>query len=916
MACTLAVVTAYAQTVVYGTVQAANDKTGLPAASVVLKQNADAKTTATLTDTDGNFRLERIASGQYTLEVNYLGYRRLVKSFQVQNKPVALGTLLLEEETTAIREVQIVGRAPLGEQKGDTSQFNTKAFKTTSDASVEELVTKMPGVTIQNGTVQAQGEDVKQVMIDGKRYTGEDVSVAMRNLSADMIEHVQVFDGQSDRAAFSGFDDGNKVKTLNFITKKELRQGYAGKVSAGYGTDGRYMLGASLNYFNNNRRITLTGLTNNINMTDFSIGETPGGSMRGRRGRWGASAPTGMSNTHTIGLNYTDLWGRKIEVSGNYTYLNSEVTNDQRRFRDYVSNEAGLQYSESSLNNRTEDQHRFNFRLQYNINQNNRLLVSPGITLQQNKAITERSARTYDDGGTLATSFNRNTAENVSLDFRNNILYSHRFGTTGRILTANLNTSYSNTDEDTYLAEDTENFQNPARSADRDQHIRLSRNNLAWSGNLDYSEQLGQNSRLQLEYTVGNQQNDSDRRTFDAEENTGTYTSLNVPLSHTFTSDYVSQNIGPSYQYRTDKVRLQADVRYQYATLQGNSAFPKSSTLKRSFSNVLPSAEYEYTFSPAGNLSLSYRTSTHVPSVEQLQDVLDISNPLQPRLGNPALNQEYQHRLRLRYRNFNAETNRVFFVGLFGTMAQDYMANSVYTTGVPANPAGEFALQPGARLSRPVNMDGYWNVRSFVSYGQPLNLISSNIHFNASVGFSRIPGMVDGAINYANTTNLRAGVNLSSNISEKVDFTLSSSSSFNKVDNTLRTTQNNNYFTQNTSLRYNWTPWKGLVYRTELTHQYNSGLSAGVDNSYLLWNMSLGKKVFKSRQGEISLSVNDLLQQNLSVERNITADYVEDVQATVLQRFFMLTFTYNLRNFKGGTPPDPEQSKTRRWGGQ
>ncbi|WP_242919213.1 TonB-dependent receptor [Pontibacter liquoris] len=911
------VMQAYAQRVaVTGTVQSATDKAGLPGANVLMI-NAAAVTTGQSTDADGKFRFDNVAPGQYTLEIKYLGFKSFSKAVQVQNSALNLGTLLLEDETTAIKEVQIVGRAPLGEQKGDTAQFNAKAFKTAPDASAEDLVTKMPGVTIQDGKIQAQGEDVKQVMIDGKRYTGEDVNSAVRNLSADMIENVQVFDGQSDRAAFSGFDDGNKVKTLNFITKKERRQGYMGKISAGYGTDDRYMVGASVNYFNNNRRITVTGLTNNINMFDFSVGETPGGGMRGRRG-WGGGSPNGIINTNTLGLNYNDMWGKKMEVSANYNYSNRDVVNDQYRFRNYVSNDAGLTYAENSLNRNTDDSHRFNFRLQYNINENNRLLVTPRITVQQENNVTERNALFTDTSGTLSESLNRNTADNATLNVGNNILYSHRFGTSGRIFTANLNTSYNSTRGKNYLLENTDNFNDPEKDVERDQYIRLDRSNFSWSGNADYSQKLGVNSRLQLEYEIGNQINDSDKRTYDFVESEGSYTGFNTPLSNTFKSDYLSQTFGPSYQYRTEKVRFQANARYQYATLQSVNEFPTDYRLNRSFTNLLPSAEYEYKFSESRNLVLNYRTNTNVPSVGELQNVLDVSNPLQPSIGNPNLDQDYQNRLNLRYRAFNAETNQVFFAGVFGTVTQNYIANSVYTSNPPAELTGGYELQPGARLTRPVNLDGYWNVRSFFNYGQPLNIISSNINFNGFMGYTRMPGMIDDVVSYANTTNFGAGANISSNISEKVDFTVSTNANYNLVQNSLRATQNNNYFTQNTNVRLNWILWKGLVYRTEMNHQYNSGLSAGVDNSYLLWNMSLGKKLFKNQQGELSFSVNDLLNQNVSIQRNVATDYVEDVQSTVLQRFFMVTFTYNLRSFKSGQAPamNNEGGQNRgNWGG-
>ncbi len=168
-----------------------------------------------------------------------------------------------------------------------------------------------------------------------------------------------------------------------------------------------------------------------------------------------------------------------------------------------------------------------------------------------------------------------------------------------------------------------------------------------------------------------------------------------------------------------------------------------------------------------------------------------------------------------------------------------------------------------------------------------------------SVRYTRIPGLINDQLNISNATNLGAGFTLSSNISERVDFNLSSSSTYNLVENSLRPSLNNNFFNQSTSLRYNWTFWEGIVYRTELNHQLFTGLAEGYNNNFLLWNMSISKKILNDK-GEISLSVNDLLKQNISIQRNITDLYVEDVQSMVLQRYFMITFTWNIRNFAGG----------------
>ncbi|WP_240675996.1 outer membrane beta-barrel protein [Botryobacter ruber] len=923
---------------VYGTVQSQQDNTTLPGASVVLTKTADGTTTGTATDPDGKFKLEGVTQGEYTLKVNYIGFTTLTKTIRVQNAALNLGTLQLESEAKNIKEVEVVGRVPLGEQKGDTTQFNAKAFKTAPDASAEDLVTKMPGVTVQNGTIQAQGEDIKQVMIDGKRYVGEDVNSAMRNLSSDMIESVQIFDGQSDRAAFSGFDDGNRVKTINFTTRRDRRQGYTGKASAAYGTNERYMVGAAVNYFNNNRRITFTGLTNNINMFDFSVGETPGGGMRGRRGGWGRSSPNGIINTNNIGLNYNDNWGKKMEVAASYNFSRREINNSQYSFEDFLNIDQTQTTNRVNLN--TEESHRLNFRLQYNINENNRLLITPNISLQNDYSTINALTVTETSEETIGTSVITNKSDNASLNFNNNVLYSHRFGESGRIFTANLNTNVNNADGDEFQFEDTKSFVNQNGNKYRDQYFSTDRNSFSWSGNVNYSQFINNSktARLQLEYNISNQRNDNDRIAYNRLADGSQYTDTIANLSNSFESNYLAHSIGPSYQYRTDKVRFQVNTLYQYATLENDATYPLDYDLKQSFGSVLPSAEYEYKFTNTRNLRLEYRSSTNVPSADQLQDVLNLANPVQPRIGNPNLEQDFQHRFTIRFRNFSPETSKNFFMGVFGTLTQDAVVNSVYMVrtvqpgeepAIPTNnpevraifnnyeqQTGNFLLdRPGARLIRPVNMDGNWNVRSFFNYGQPVNFISSSVNINGGVGFSRNPGMINDTINFASTTSAGVGLHLSSNISEKVDFNISTNASKNFVRNTIPGENTNyNYFSQNTSVRLNWIIWKGLVYRTELAHQFNQGLARGVDPNFTLWNMSIGKKLLKNQQAEISLSVNDLLNENTSISRNVSSFSVVDTQSTVLQRFFMLTFSYNIRSFAGAAPPD-ENNRGDRPGG-
>ncbi|ALI99874.1 TonB-dependent receptor [Rufibacter tibetensis] len=919
---------------VAGAVHSAQNKETLPGATVQLIRLPDSVRTATATDKDGNFGFQGVKPGQYSLQVNYLGFKTYARTLQVQNAAVTLGQLLLEESTNTLKEVQIVGQIPPGSQKGDTTVFNAAAFKVAADASAEDLVTKLPGVTVVDGKIQAQGEEVRQVLVDGKRFFGEDANTALRNLPAEVIENIEVFDKKSDQAEFSGFDDGNRAKTLNIVTKKNRRQGQFGKVSVGVGPDKKYMAGISLNIFKGDRRFTINGLTNNINMQDFSVGEAPGGGMRGRRGMGGGGAGggNGISTTSNFGLNYSDFWGKKIEVSGNYNYSNTRNENNRRVFRDYFNSQFyDQQNSDNSFNTNRNENHQFNYRLDYKINDRNRLLITPRFSIQRSNSYSNTiGSSVYDadstnesyDATILTSTDNLTDADNYSYNLSNDINYSHRFSKPGRTFSVNLNTGYNINNGDTYRITNVEDYDRPDRSIYLNQQIKADRNGLNWRGNVAFGERVGEKARVQAEYNISNRVEDSERLAYDFDE--ADYTQFNARLSNSFESEYLTQQAKTSYQYNSDKLRVQVEGQYQIANLQNEQEFPAVYQVNRTFHNLLPTAQFEYKFTKTKNLQIDYRTNTNAPSVTQLQEVVDNTNPLRFRTGNAGLVQAYQNSVNVRYRSFNTETNRNFSFFITAARADDFITNSTLEVGLEDEPLLEgFVISRGAQLIRPVNLDGNWNARTFISYGQPLRFIKSNVNLFGSVGYNKTPGLFNNAMFFSTSTNYGLGGSISSNISQNVDFNLSTNSSYNVITNTLRAEQNNNFFNQSTQLRANLRFWKGFVYRTEFSHQLNAGLSSGFNTNYTLLNMSLSKKVFKSQKGEVSLSVNDLLRQNISVQRTVSDAFVQDVQSTVLQRFFMLTFSYNIRTFSGPMPGErgpgqkgPGERGNMRQGGQ
>jgi hypothetical protein len=279
------------------------------------------------------------------------------------------------------------------------------------------------------------------------------------------------------------------------------------------------------------------------------------------------------------------------------------------------------------------------------------------------------------------------------------------------------------------------------------------------------------------------------------------------------------------------------------------------------------------------------------------------------RTGNTDLKQSYQHFTMMRYGSTNSTKATTFNFMFFGRFTQDYIANQTIIPTKDTLLSDGWKLNSGSQLTRPINMDGYVNINSFLSYGMPLKGLKTNLNLDAGVNYSRTPGMINQFTNFANNYGLNAGVVLSSNISENFDFTLAYNGSYNVVKNTLQKQLNNNYYSQNTSLRLNYVFLDGFVLNTSVNHQLYSGLSQGFNQNYLLWNAGLGYKFLKDRSLDVRVNMYDILNQNRAITRTITETYIEDSRTNILQRYLMLNVSYTIRKFGGKKISEQELEK-------
>ncbi|WP_026945070.1 outer membrane beta-barrel protein [Algoriphagus marincola] len=884
-----------------GKIRDAKNQETIPNATVLLLNVTDsAQVDGIISDLDGNFEIESIKEGDYLLKIQYLGYENYFRTIQLLGD-LDLGTISISQEATDLQEVTIEARRATSQNKSDTTMFNADAFKTMRDASAQTLIEKLPGVTSEDGSLQAQGEAIAQILVDGEPFFGTDVRTALQNLPAEVIQSIEIYDQLSEKARLSGFDDGERLKTINIITKPNRRKGQFGRTSAGYGTDDRYLVGASINDFDNDRRITFTGLSNNINVTDFSSDPNAQNNARPQ---------SGIIQTHILGLNYSDKWGEKIKVSGSYVFSSRENFERSTRFREFItSGESDQLYDEVSTETRVNNRHQFDMRFEYDIDEKNRIVFIPRFSARFETETSGFNGETSNGFDPINTVENIRNAENEDYDIFNRIFYSHKFDKPGRTLTFRGRMSENwNKDRANRIARNEFFIPNP-RTEIINQQINRDRSGSSWETGISFTEALSERSQLELEYEIGNRLNDSDQLIFDVidEAIDQPILELDTALSNTFESKFLTQETELGYQYKTEKIRIQTELQYQNARLDNTQGFPQAFELQRTFQSLQPTVRFNYQITDNTNLQFDYDTQVQEPDLRQLQPVVDNTNPLQLYVGNPDLDQSYSNRLRMRFRSNNPETDQSWFLFAQTSFVNNIIANSSFIAEEATEIQPGIVLEPGSQLFSPVNLNGYWDLRSWASYGMPVDFLKSNLNINAGAGITNRPTFVNGENGTNFSRRLSTGLSLSSNISDQIDFNIWTRLSFSRVENSLNPNLNDNFFNQRARINFNWIFWEGFVFRTDINYQANRGLSEGFDQNFTLVNMSLGKKIFGNQRGEISLSVYDLFRQNNNIRRNITDTFIEDVQTNVLQRYFMLTFSYNIRRFAKGTSMEDYQ---------
>lgn len=868
----------------------------LPGVSVQLIALPDSTRASYATSkADGTFALSRVKKGTYTLQLRLLGMEPKNIPIEVKSDTASinLGTLNMLEEGKMLGEVVVTGVKAAVSARADTLEYNAGSFRTKQNASVEDLLKKLPGVEVgSDGSITSGGKTISKILVDGKEFFSDDPTVASKNLPSDMVEKVQVMERKSDQARLTGVDDGEEETVINLTVKKGMNNGWFGNVSAGYGTDGRYEGSFMINRFSNGNQITFIGGANNTNEMGFS--DMGRGNFRNFGGN------NGINSTQRFGVNFNVGNEEKLRIGGHIFYTHSDrkstsVSESQYLFPDSVS------YQNSNSYNRDQGHNiRARLRLQWNIDDYNTIEFRPNFSWNhRNTRLNEESLLRAGDANLTQVNSNISHRSNRGDSYQagGNLLFNHKFKHTGRSFSVEADYNFSDTKEKGITWSDIEYF---LRQEDSEVLYRFLDNH-SWSnsvrGRLTYTEPLGDAKNghyLQIAYMANYRWNNADQLTYNLPlpESTEGFVPSEIwekpaglepdaDLSNRFRNAFFNQQLQVGYKRTTSKLNLDAGVQFSPSSSKSTDLINSERNIPtRWVWNVAPYMRMRYRFSKTSALMVNYRARTSQPSMSQLQPVPDVSDPLNIKIGNPDLKPTFTQSVMVHFNNFNMTNQQSIFAMLNASLSTNSVVSRTITD-----------KETGSRTTTYTNANGNFNIFSMVMLNQPLRNKKWRITGRLFANYSSNAGYIDGDFNRSGNLGLSpsAGVTFSCDVFQ---MSVRPTYSFSMATSTLQSQKNRLTHTYGFNADAELDLPFGLSISSDISYSNMTGYSAGFNSSEWLWNAQISYSLLKDKSLTFSARAFDLLGQKKNISRSVSESLIRDVRYNDLTRYFMFGVTY------------------------
>ncbi|MEO0008698.1 MAG: hypothetical protein RJA20_2894 [Bacteroidota bacterium] len=879
----------------------------LTAATVVAMTPDSVMSAFGMTDASGKFNLRIKGPGRFLLQVTYVGYETQWREFSLDAtlEKRTLDPVRMSVSYAVLPSVEISAERDPMRISRDTVDYNAAAFRVQPGAPVEDLLKKLPGVEVQrDGSVKAMGETVQNVLVDGKEFFGKDTRIATKNLPAEAVDRVQVFDKQSEMAEFTGIKDGNEERTINLKLKDTHRHGYFGKADAGAGTDYRYEGRMNLNRFSPGGRLSMIGMANNTNEVGFSLNDYiqmlggMGAMMSGGGFSFSMNdgsvpladerAGSGIRTSLAGGLNFSKDFSKNTELTA--SYFANQFKNDlyQETVRLNLGTESIFSNFERTNQYTNSYGHNLNLNFKTRPDSFQQIIVRAGGGFSG--STLENIGLSYANTAVGGES-NRGTryyeAEGIRYNVQSNFTWRRKFRKTGRALVAQSTLNANNGGSDGLL-DAVNTFYLPQTLADTlAQRQAVTDKGVQAGISLAYTEPFGDRKYLEFSASTQNYSNTNTRDFYDMVPGGE---QLNALLTNQFRRGYRYDRAGLNLLVNKGKQRLNAGFDVQQSILN-NENLLTGQPFNARFARLLPSANWEYEIRTGTRLNADYQTRFTEPSPEQLQPAVDNSNPLSIYIGNPGLRPEYVHELRTGFFLYDQFSFTSFFANITGTYIKDRITN--------ATNIDEFLR----RTVTPVNVSHETAIKGNIQFGAPIKPLKIKFNLKLNSRYTQRLLYLNNVLNHVNDWRGGGDFSVENRRKDKVDALFGFRLNNTTTHWSLNTVLNQQFVNHQWYTDVKYTPTSKWLIETQFDYTIYSAETFGERMVVPLWKAGITRYILKNNRGRIRVSAFDLLDKNISVVRSSSLNYLEEQRSNTLNRYFLLTFGYSLSGFeqeKGG----------------